>query len=281
MFKKMILHLYNYIKCIIFSYILQLYQNAIDIETVENKSNELQLYVEKQNKKFEEFEKKTNKNVNIESLFYDVDEYTETFKHENSYVEKRWLRNMLYESTPLGNVCMVFDTYRRTFNYYSDVFIPRVVLDAVAKKYVEVYKCRDFYMDEGSAMSRIDYEPDAKKTNKMKELLASDLFVKPKTVAVKPKTEPNAIKYVPRINKKGAMRDVTFHQKKEVPKVVFNIKSQYSELFDEKKEQRVHKPTTVTTNVTTTTNATLDYKTYKEMERKRKMEANTTTNEVA
>jgi hypothetical protein len=51
------------------------------------------------------------------------------------------------ENTPLGNVIMMYDNNRETFNFYSDNMIPYRFLETVARKYVITYNCRPLYID--------------------------------------------------------------------------------------------------------------------------------------
>ena len=51
------------------------------------------------------------------------------------------------ESTPLGNVLMIYDPERETFRYYSDNTIPYRYLEPVGRKYVKLYNCRPIFVD--------------------------------------------------------------------------------------------------------------------------------------
>jgi len=53
----------------------------------------------------------------------------------------------IMECTPLGNVLMIYDTYRSTFKYFSDNSIPYRYLETVARKYVKCYNCRPIFVD--------------------------------------------------------------------------------------------------------------------------------------
>jgi hypothetical protein len=94
-------------------------------------------------------------------------------REENNPLESRWKKNLLYESTPRGNIFMYYDVYKGGFAYYADQnCIPYSILNAMAMKYVVVYFCRDFFMDdsvikEPSKLTEPITEPEpAKKTNK-------------------------------------------------------------------------------------------------------------------
>ena len=51
------------------------------------------------------------------------------------------------ETTPQGNVLMIYDNKRNTFKYYSDNSIPYRYLEPVARKYVKLFNCRPIFVD--------------------------------------------------------------------------------------------------------------------------------------
>lgn len=53
----------------------------------------------------------------------------------------------IMETTPLGNVLMIYDSSRGTFKYFSDNTIPYRYLEPVARKYVKSYDCRPIFVD--------------------------------------------------------------------------------------------------------------------------------------
>lgn len=87
-------------------------------------------------------------NANIDEIFYSKREWTELLKDESNYLEKKWRTKILFTNTPRGNVAMWYDAYKLGFAYYSDQTIPYPILNAVSAKYVLVFCCRDFFMDE-------------------------------------------------------------------------------------------------------------------------------------
>jgi hypothetical protein len=87
-------------------------------------------------------------NENMDSIFFNKDLYSETTKLPDSELELSWRRRILFEFTPRGNVIMFYDSYKQGFSYYSDQSISYNLLNAIAMKYVIVYRCRDFFIDE-------------------------------------------------------------------------------------------------------------------------------------
>jgi len=87
-------------------------------------------------------------NENIDPCLYDKSWYKEKkLLIENNPHEMVWKKRIMLESTPLGNVIMHFDVYRNAFAYYSNNAMKDSFLNALAMKYVLLFKCRDFFMD--------------------------------------------------------------------------------------------------------------------------------------
>jgi len=95
------------------------------------------------------FESSINYNENITPIFYDKKEYNEYMQTTNTELEKIWRTRILFEHTPRGNIMMFYDAYKMGFSFYSDEkTISYDILNAVASKYVSIYRCRDFFIDE-------------------------------------------------------------------------------------------------------------------------------------
>ena len=76
----------------------------------------------------------------------------ENIKNEaKDYVIKERLdkmkNNFIIEKTPLGNVIMIYNNVRGTFDYYSDSNIPYRFLETVGRKYVLTFNCRPIFID--------------------------------------------------------------------------------------------------------------------------------------
>lgn len=55
--------------------------------------------------------------------------------------------NFIIEKTPLGNIIMIYNNIRETFDYYSDSNIPYRFLETVGRKYVLTFNCRPIFID--------------------------------------------------------------------------------------------------------------------------------------
>lgn len=97
----------------------------------------------------ETFQSDIDYNTNIESIFYKKSELNECVTDSKNELERVWRTRILWENTPRGNVMMYYDAYKMGFAYFCDQkVISYDVLNAVAMKYVKIYRCRDFFMDE-------------------------------------------------------------------------------------------------------------------------------------
>jgi len=88
-------------------------------------------------------------NDNIDPVFYDRDSYKKYMMEENTELERLWKSRILLENTPRGNVIMYYDAFKLGFSYYCDQkSVSYEILNAVAMKYVRVFRCRHFFIDE-------------------------------------------------------------------------------------------------------------------------------------
>jgi len=116
----------------------------------------------------------TDANANIGADLYDYDARKTLFAEEKNDTERLWKTRILYEFTERGNVLFYYNPYKLSFEYYSDVqIIPYKILQYVAKKYVAMNRCRDFYIDmverpQNKMIVVLRKEEDAMKSKKMK-----------------------------------------------------------------------------------------------------------------
>lgn len=149
-------------------------------DSTKNPPDILQEYIDKQKKRLEKLYEPGIDNCvinrNISRIFYQKKEFMEYMKSENTDLEKEWKTRILFEYTPRGNIVMYYDAYKQGFAYYSDITMTYNVLNAVAMKYVSIYGCRDFFIDnqyreEESPLLEI-YEKDTGKPKEEKESFA-------------------------------------------------------------------------------------------------------------
>lgn len=131
---------------------------------------------EKTSKRYAEFYSKTtdDENSNIDAVLYEFDKRRELFEDPANFHEKQWKSRILHENTPRGNVMMYYNPYSLSFVYHSDEqIIPYNILEQVAKKYVVIYRCKDFYIDmvsrpDNKFLIILQKEEDSMKSKKMK-----------------------------------------------------------------------------------------------------------------
>jgi len=88
-------------------------------------------------------------NEGIDPLIYDRPQLKEIMTDGNNALERGWARRRLLIHTPRGNIMMYYDIYKDGFVYYCDQSaVPYRILNAVAMKYVMMFRCVDFFMDE-------------------------------------------------------------------------------------------------------------------------------------
>ena len=152
-------------------YIIQFFKKKSSLPQIKQETQ-----FEKSCKRYSEFYSRStdDENSNIDKVLYDFDELKELFKESTNEHEKLWKSRILHENTPRGNVIMHYNPYTHTFVYYSDEqIIPYNVLEQVAKKYVIVYRCKDFFIDipnrpDNKILDVLQKEEDSLKSKKMK-----------------------------------------------------------------------------------------------------------------
>ena len=86
---------------------------------------------------------------NIDPLCYRRKERAEVLSTPDHPLETVWHTRCMYVNTPRGNVMMRYDAYKEGFAYYCDqTYVPYSILNALAMRYVTLYRCADFFMDE-------------------------------------------------------------------------------------------------------------------------------------
>ena len=90
---------------------------------------------------------------------------------------EKLLNCYVMESTPQGNVLMIYDNKKGSFKYYSDNTIPYRYLEVVCRKYVKIFHCRPLYVDmekelelSAEKLEKERKEKQEKEEQKQKEL---------------------------------------------------------------------------------------------------------------
>lgn len=97
-------------------------------------------------------------NINCEAKNYVIKERLDKMKN-----------NFIIEKTPLGNVIMIYNNVRGTFDYYSDSNIPYRFLETVGRKYVLTFNCRPIFIDMEEELKLYELKLKAKEEREKEE----------------------------------------------------------------------------------------------------------------
>ena len=88
-------------------------------------------------------------NESIQFTLYDKSQYSQFMTQSNNLLEQNWRAKILFENTPRGNIIMFYDPYKIGFSFYCDQKVVSYdILNAIASKYVRLFRCRHFFLDE-------------------------------------------------------------------------------------------------------------------------------------
>ena len=84
--------------------------------------------------------------------------------------------SFIMEKTPLGNVLMLYNNKRGSFEFYSDNTIPYRYLEPVSRKYVKMFNCRPIYFDMEEELNNYEKKLEEKRIleEEEKRLLEED-----------------------------------------------------------------------------------------------------------
>lgn len=92
----------------------------------------------------------------------------EAKKHVINLLLDRLSICFIIETTPLGNVIMLYNNKRETFEYYSDSSIPYRYLETACRKYVIVYNCKPLYIDMDTEIKNSEIKNNEEKIQEQK-----------------------------------------------------------------------------------------------------------------
>jgi hypothetical protein len=87
-----------------------------------------------------------------------------------------FINNYIMEYTPLGNVYMRYNNYKKSFEYFSNNTIPYRFLESVARKYVMTFWCKPLFVDieEELKIAEDKYNEEKKQMELKKEITSSN-----------------------------------------------------------------------------------------------------------
>ena len=101
--------------------------------------------------------------------------------------------SFIMEKTPLGNVLMLYNNKRGSFEFYSDNTIPYRYLETVSRKYVKTFGCRPIYCDMEEELKNYEKKLEDKEREKQeleKRILEEKRVLDEKNMSVSVVAEP-------------------------------------------------------------------------------------------
>ena len=101
--------------------------------------------------------------------------------------------SFIMEKTPLGNVLMLYNNKRGSFEFYSDNTIPYRYLEPVSRKYVKTFGCRPIYCDMEEELKNYEKKLEEKEREKEeldKRILEEKRLLDEKNMSVSVVAEP-------------------------------------------------------------------------------------------
>lgn len=216
-------------------------------------------YKENEKKRFLKIFEKDIYNKNVDPVFYNLKEYNKLVIQENNELEKKWKIRILFETTPISNIIMFYDVYKKGFSYYSDTNITYTLLNAVAMKYVRIFCCRDLFIDDMIAPSEkpsplIELEQKEEKEEKEEKKEKKEEKDESKTIRNGPfikikkkietnnndeKNKPKQEQHLYNVNKfiyMGKISNFSFIQKIQKKRVVLSNQNKFKDIFEEEHE---------------------------------------------
>lgn len=120
--------------------------NSTVIEDPPSKTDDERLF-DKELLRFYSFSTVKDNNSNIDDFYYCRDDYNNILKDINNVHESLWKTRILSYTIRNRQVFMHYDPYKMGFTYYSSESLPYYLLNIIAMKYVRVFHCYDFFMD--------------------------------------------------------------------------------------------------------------------------------------
>ena len=113
-------------------------------------------------------EKRTAMQAKLDQL-RQMDPTTEAMKFVVAQRLEQLATCVLIETTPAGNVIMVYNAKKQMFEYYNDCTIPYRYLDTACRKYVATFGCKPLYIDMNEQVKVSEAKTKLLRESKAKE----------------------------------------------------------------------------------------------------------------
>lgn len=129
--------------------------------------DELYIYLENDHKKFQEEINKLMEDLKNEEVL-DTEFQNKALEFILNKKLDGFINNYILEFTPLGNVYMRYNNFKKSFEYFSNNTIPYRYLETIGRKYVMTFRCKSLF---------IDLEEELKKSSKIASEKEKDLVI--------------------------------------------------------------------------------------------------------
>ncbi len=116
--------------------------------------DELYIYLENDHKKFQEEINKLIEDQIIHGEGLDSEFQEKALDFILNKKLDGFINNYILEFTPLGNVYMRYNHFKKSFEYFSNNTIPYRYLETIGRKYVMTFRCKPLFIDLEDELKR-------------------------------------------------------------------------------------------------------------------------------
>jgi hypothetical protein len=116
--------------------------------------DELYIYLENDHKKFQEEINKLVEDQIIHGQGLDAELEEKSLNFMLNKKLDGFINNYILEFTPLGNVYMRYNHFKKSFEYFSNNTIPYRYLETIGRKYVMTFRCKQLFIDLEDELKR-------------------------------------------------------------------------------------------------------------------------------
>lgn len=109
--------------------------------------DELYIYLENDHKKFQEEINQLVEDQIIHGSVLDTEFQEKALEFILNKKLDGFINNYILEFTPLGNVYMRYNQFKKSFEYFSNNTIPYRYLETIGRKYVMTFRCKQLFID--------------------------------------------------------------------------------------------------------------------------------------
>jgi hypothetical protein len=115
--------------------------------------DELYIYLENDHKKFQEEINKLMEDLKNEEVL-DAEFQNKALEFILNKKLEGFINNYILEFTPLGNVYMRYNNFKKSFEYFSNNTIPYRYLETIGRKYVMTFRCKSLFIDSEEELKK-------------------------------------------------------------------------------------------------------------------------------